>query len=425
MISPLTIAIAVAVVTTSALLVTLFQASVRRRSLLLELETNRQHANRELQLARNERDGLLDALSDAFLIIDDSHHINYANSAALRLFNAKELNNRHIRETCVDSRLNKAILDCLNSDTSHQVKITLPHTPSFNGQNDPGTSGHWVIESAPMTSLEGVSPATRILIRDVTQEHQTEQIRKDFVANASHELRTPMSIIHGYLENLLDDVTILEDRESVLRFLAVMIKHSERMSRIIEDMLVISRLESGEDDSTLNIEPFQLKECLQDILDRLEALIRNQQAKVTLELEEDSMSIRGDRFYWTQTLFNLVENALKQNPRPGLTIRIGCRTEGDRQLLWVADDGVGIPSADLPHIFRRFYRVDKNHTQSEVKGTGLGLSIVKRAVEAHQGTITASSTPGSETKFLISIPREGPTSSEVPVQASLTTPRIE
>jgi signal transduction histidine kinase len=105
-------------------------------------------------------------------------------------------------------------------------------------------------------------------------------------------------------------------------------------------------------------------------------------------------------------LFNLIENALKQNPFKDLKIEVGAEDVDKYVRIWVSDNGVGIPSADLPHIFRRFYRVEKHHSQMEIKGTGLGLSIVKRAIEAHQGTITVSSTPGRETKFLMTIPKE-------------------
>ena len=123
-------------------------------------------------------------------------------------------------------------------------------------------------------------------------------------------------------------------------------------------------------------------------------------------MDDEKLLLQGDRFYWTQVLFNLVENALKQNPHPGLRIEIGLEAAGSNHRIWVADNGIGIPSADLAHIFRRFYRVEKHHSQQEIKGTGLGLSIVKRAVEAHGGTITVNSVPGRETKFLMTVPRE-------------------
>jgi len=263
----------------------------------------------------------------------------------------------------------------------------------------------WIIDAARLPTHEGGEPTTRLILRDVTTEHQTEQIRKDFVANASHELRTPMAIINGYLENLLDD-DMVNDPQMARRFLSVMRKHADRISRIVEDMLVISRLESGEA-AALKIEPFRFRSCIKDVLERLESLIRSQQAEILVLMPDEGLILHGDRFYWTQVLFNLVENALKQNPHPGLRVEIGCETAGDFHHIWVADNGIGIPSADLPHIFRRFYRVEKHHSQQEIKGTGLGLSIVKRAIEAHGGTITVTSVPGRETKFFITLPKAG------------------
>jgi len=184
-------------------------------------------------------------------------------------------------------------------------------------------------------------------------------------------------------------------------------KHADRISRIVEDMLVISRLESGEVNA-LKIEPFRFRSCIKDVLERLESVIRNQHAEITVTMPDPDLIIHGDRFYWTQVLFNLVENALKQNPHSGLCVEVGCVPVVDQIHIWVSDNGVGIPSADLSHIFRRFFRVEKHHSQQEIKGTGLGLSIVKRAVEAHGGTIGVTSVPGSETKFLITLQRALP-----------------
>jgi len=259
-----------------------------------------------------------------------------------------------------------------------------------------------VIDAAPLEDQTENDQRTRVVIRDVTSDYQTEQIRKDFVANASHELRTPLAIINGYLENLIDD-SVHEDPELTLRFLKVMRKHSTRISRIVEDMLVISRLESGEA-AALKIKPFPFHGCIDDVLERLESMINAQQAQVRLKVKDTGLRVLGDRFYWTQVMFNLVENALKQNPRPGLKITIGCARRDQGVEIWVADNGIGIPSSDLPFIFRRFFRVEKHHPQEDIKGTGLGLSIVKRAVEAHNGEITVTSTPGQETRFTIKLP---------------------
>jgi len=359
----------------------------------------------DLKRAEDERNHLLDALGDAFIIVDADANIRFANSMARGLFSGRELVGRKVREAFLDPRLAEALLQCLETGEPVQQRVVLPQQTSPLGDLETRGMNAWFIDAAQLTDSSSIDKRdTRVVIRDITSEYQLEQIRKDFVANASHELRTPLAIISGYLENLLDG-DMLEDQEMSKRFLSVMQKHAERISRIVEDMLVISKLESGES-SAIKIEPFEIHSCIKDVLERLESVIQNQQALVTVNLQQDNLILNGDRFYWTQVLFNLIENALKQNPYKDLKIEVGAEEIDKFVRIWVSDNGVGIPSADLPHIFRRFYRVEKHHSQMEIKGTGLGLSIVKRAIEAHQGTITVSSTPGRETKFLMTIPKE-------------------
>lgn len=357
----------------------------------------------ELKQAEDERNHLLDALGDAFLIVDADANIRFANAMARDLFSGRELVGRQVREAFLDPRLAEALLKCLETGEPVQQRVVLPQQTSPLGDLETRGMNAWMIDAAKLSDAADHESHTRVVIRDVTAEYQLDQIRKDFVANASHELRTPLAIITGYLENLLDG-EMLEDPEMAKRFLTIMKKHAERISRIVEDMLVISKLESGEA-SAIKIEPFKVHSCIKDVLERLESVIQNQKAIVSVNLQQDNLLMHGDRFYWTQVLFNLIENALKQNPYKDLKIEVGAEETEKSVRIWVSDNGVGIPSADLPHIFRRFYRVEKHHSQMEIKGTGLGLSIVKRAVEAHQGTITVSSIPGRETKFLMTIPK--------------------
>ena len=358
----------------------------------------------ELEQTREERNRLLDALGDAFLLVDSGANIRFANAAARSLFGSRQLIDRPVSEAFIDPRLAAALLECLTTGQPVQSRLVLPQQTSPRGDLENRGFNAWIIDAAKLSSPTSGEPNTRVIIRDVTAEHQLEQVRKDFVANASHELRTPLAIINGYLENLLDD-NLIEEPEMARRFLTIMRKHADRISRIVEDMLVISRLESGEVNA-LKPEPFRFRSCINDVLERLESVIRNQQAELTITMPEPGLVIQGDRFYWTQVLFNLVENALKQNPHSGLRVEIGCEAVEDSVRIWVSDNGVGIPSADLPHIFRRFFRVEKHHSQQEIKGTGLGLSIVKRAIEAHGGNISVTSVPGSETKFLITVPKQ-------------------
>ena len=371
----------------------------------------------KLQLSQMERDRLLDALLDALVLVDARGLVVYANEAARALFHVRDCVGRSVRETILDHRLAEPVLRCLATGEAARATVVLPGDRLAVPHSDGAGPVAWVVDAAPIPGERSDDALIRVLFSDITAQTRTEQVRRDFVANASHELRTPLAIISGYLENLLDD-NLLESQDTARRFLTVMRKHSDRISRLVEDMLVISRMESGEA-SALNKEPFRIQACVADVIERLEPLIQSQGSEIRLRIADPSLSIHGDRFYWTQILFNLVENALKQNPNQGLTVEVGCERGHGLTRIWVSDNGIGIPASHLPHVFRRFYRVEHHHSQNAIKGTGLGLSIVKRAVEAHGGTIGVTSIPGTETRFVMEIPDPAPASSATTEHSSL------
>lgn len=378
---------------------------IQHRQHLAELRLQDKKSERVRREALRERDELLDALGDAFLLVNEASQIIFANACAHTLVKGRKLMGQSIMEAFLDDQISVAIMKCIRTKQPMQERVVLysSHTP-LGAVGDDGVSA-WEIDAAPLTGYENEETnqcVTRVVIRDVTVEYQADQVRRDFVANASHELRTPMSIINGYLENLLDD-NVMDEPQMARKFLETMRKHGQRISRLVEDMLTISKMESGES-MALNKEVFDFQGCVQDVIDRLEPMIAKQQATVRMQFEPNDLKISGDRFYWIQIMFNLVENALKQNPDPGVIIVVsGVRADGG-VVISVCDNGVGIPSADLPYIFKRFYRVQKHHSQSAIKGTGLGLSIVVRAVEAHGGQISVKSSPGQETCFTVKLP---------------------
>ena len=344
-------------------------------------------------------EAILDQFSDGFLIVRKDLRIAFANRVARKHFAQKrKITGMTVIQAFLDHRMAAVIEEALKKKETHREEIRLDERLEQDGE----TMERFVVIEAgrlpfPMQGVDGVW----VILRDESQRHHLEQIRRDFVANASHELRTPLSIITGYLENLTDgDVT---DPEMMQRFLGIMNKHAIRLGRIVEDMLMISKLEGSAE--LIRQEPFDLLESAADMVEHLHPVIADKNANVVIDMPEDR-SIIGDRYYWDQIFFNLIENALKQNDRKGLEIDVRLRPNGkaDRLLLEISDNGVGIPSADLPHVFKRFYRVEKHHSQ-EIKGTGLGLSIVKRAIEAHGGTISVQSQPGIHTTFAISIPK--------------------
>lgn len=371
----------------------------RAQKVLIQKQKKR---NREVRKeALMERDQLLDALGDAFLLVNEISQIVFANAAARKLVKGRKLSGRSLMEAFIDDQLSVAIMKCIRTGKPMQERVVLHSTFSPLGAASNQGISAWVIDAAPLKTI-GNEELTRVVIRDMTTEYLSDQVRRDFVANASHELRTPMSIINGYLENLLDD-GLIEDHALATKFLGAMRKHGQRIARLVEDMLVISKMESGES-IALNRDDFLVRDCIQDVVDRLELMIEKQGSVISIIIMPDDLTLNADRFYWTQILFNLVENALKQNPTNGLEIKIEAKAVDGGINISVSDNGVGIPSGDLPYIFKRFYRVEKDQVKSEIKGTGLGLSIVKRAVEAHGGEITATSQPGQRTCFMIRLP---------------------
>ncbi|MFM7181593.1 MAG: ATP-binding protein [Verrucomicrobiales bacterium] len=343
---------------------------------------------------------VFDALNEAVLVVKPDKTILLANVACRKFFpSAPELVGRRLPGIAIDSRLDALVTNCLADGSPADVQL----------QGGPTGDSLWRVDVAPLTLSGNDNRLVRLLLRDETEQARTEQIRREFVANASHELRTPLAIVHGYLESLLDGA--IEDPDLARRFLKTSRRHTERMGRLIEDMLAVSKLESG-DAALLRIKPFSLRKCLLRVTQHLASLTEQRQATIDMDIDPAVARWSGDRFYWEQVLFNLVENALKNNPQPGLKVRIVARPESDGGAsLQVEDNGIGIPKADLPFIFKRFYRVQKDHS-TDVPGTGLGLSIVKRAVEAHGASISVESQPGQRTCFTIRIPAIGIASGE-------------
>ena len=344
---------------------------------------------------------MLDQFDDGFVVVDHDLRILSANRAANETFaRVTGISGRTVIEAFLDHRISDVVKRAVTDQTKIVGTLRLEELRTVNGER---MERYLTVESAPLPiSIHGVQGAW-LLLRDESERYHVEQIRKDFVANASHEIRTPLSIIIGYLENLSEgNVT---NPEVAQRFYRVMSKHADRLARIVDDMLTISKLEGPS--GSLRNEVFDLAESASDMVEHLQPLIQEKQASVVILFPEEDRSLVGDRFYWDQIFFNLIENALKQNDKPGLEVQVRLTSTAQELIVEVADDGVGIPGTHLPHVFKRFYRVERSHSQNQVKGTGLGLSIVKRAVEAHQGVVTVSSKPGQETIFRITVPKSG------------------
>jgi two-component system phosphate regulon sensor histidine kinase PhoR len=262
--------------------------------------------------------------------------------------------------------------------------------------NGPGTRSLTVHAAR----LPGPPPRGAVLVlHDTTELRRLERLRQEFVANVSHELKTPLSVIKANVETLL--LGAVEDAEHRGQFLDRIARQSDRLHALILDLLSLARIESGEELFEVQAVPIGtvLRACLERHRPRAEA--RGQ--TMTLEADGADPAVLADEEALDQIFDNLVDNAVKYTPEGG-SIRVGWRPEGDCLCVEVSDTGIGIPEADLPRVFERFYRVHKARSR-EMGGTGLGLSIVKHLVGAMNGSVRAASQVGKGTTFTVCLPR--------------------
>jgi len=237
------------------------------------------------------------------------------------------------------------------------------------------------------------------LDRDITALRRLEKVRKDFVANVSHELRTPLTSIKGYVEALLDGAK--DNPAEAEQFLRIILKQSDRLNLILEDLLQLSQIESGQ--VRFRREPVPLSTIAERTLAALKPLAEKKGHTVTVAIPAGLPLVTGDEERLVQVLTNLLDNAVKYTPEHG-TIQIAARAMDEAWLeLSVADTGIGIPDADRPRVFERFYRVDKARSR-ELGGTGLGLAIVKHIVEGHGGQVWVEGNEPVGSKFVVKLP---------------------
>lgn len=237
-----------------------------------------------------------------------------------------------------------------------------------------------------------------IVLRDITHARKLEQMRTEFVANVTHELRTPLTSIRGFAETLLDGA--LDDPETARNFIEIIKREGGHLGALIDDLLDLSRIESGR--MRMQPETVHLSSLVTESLAGLHQKAGAQSTHLEIDVPEDLYLI-ADPNRLAQILINLVDNALKYTPVDGF-VRVKVAELNEYIRFQVSDTGSGMPKADLPRIFERFYRVDKARTR-KTGGTGLGLSIVKHIVEAHGGTIGVESDLGKGTTFTFLLPR--------------------
>lgn len=331
---------------------------------------------------------VLEAMADGVIVVGADQKVRQVNSALLAAFDLRreQALGAHYWEVFRDPEINSLFEACLRTRRPARKE----HEPLL-------TRSTFQIHAAPV--LDGQEPAgAAAVFTDVTKLKELERLRSEFVANVSHELKTPLTAILGFVETLNEGAA--DNPEDRRQFLGIIEEQSRKLLALIESLLVLSQIESGrQEPDRQEVEMGALfARALTPFRRALEAGRLTSQA----EVRPDPLVFRADAQMIDQLLSNLIDNAIKYN-RPGGTLRLAGRAEPDGIVIEVSDTGIGIPPSDLPRVFERFYRVDKSRSR-ELGGSGLGLAIAKHIVERHGGRIEAESRLGEGTRFRVFLP---------------------
>ncbi len=360
-----------------------------------------------LSSERNRSGAILRSMVEGVAVIDAHEKLVFCNRAFSEILNVDLASSegRPLIEIVRNSELIGLIRRALSSEEGLQTDITMGivQLRSFS------------VTAAPVNALDMSLPVSEggsggvlraaekpsgavVVLHDVTELRRLERVRQDFVANVSHEFKTPLTAIQGFAETLLGGA--IDDTRNNRRFLEVIREHAARLARLTDDLLKLARIEAGK--LEVQFFPVNVMELIESCTDTTLLKAARKQIAIEIDLQQGLPSIRGDASLLRDVLQNLLDNAIQYTPEGG-HIRVNA-IAGPREVIFtVADTGIGIPLAEQERIFERFYRVDPARSR-EAGGTGLGLSIAKHIVEAHGGRLSVESEIGSGSKFSFSVP---------------------
>ena len=336
---------------------------------------------------RNKLDTLFLHMTDGVVAFDREGHLIHCNPAAT------ELLQRSIDPSCTYEEL--------LGDLHPFQNVLALQKPNYI--EDELVAGDRTLALYLTPFSDKAQGGVLILLHDVTEQHRNEERRKEFVANVSHELRTPLTNIRSYAETLDENAGDLPPAMEK-KFLGVILNESDRMTHIVQDLLTLSRFDSGRDD--LKLTRFSFGTAVQDLYNAVYMEAQRHNHTLALHMEPDLPAIVADRERIVQVMMNIVSNAIKYTPDGGV-IQISAGRTDDRVWMVVDDNGIGIPEEDRSRIFERFYRVDKARSRQS-GGTGLGLSIAKEIVNRHQGVLALQSKEGPGLSVRLELKIEGP-----------------
>jgi two-component system phosphate regulon sensor histidine kinase PhoR len=338
-----------------------------------------------LQRENSRREAILGSMVEGVIAVDPLLRITFANRAFAEMMGATGLPKAGtpLVQVARDPALHEMFTAVLAEGQPLQKRLMLSAgTRSFE------------VQVAPLAG--DPHRGAIAMLYDITGLERLERVRKDFVANVSHELRTPLAAICGYAETLMEGG--LEDPANSRPFVAIILAKARQLTNIVQDLLILSSLESAKPPAA---EPISLQQSIQSALRTVEPMAKTRGVSLVCESFPD-LEVLGYEIRLEQVWVNLLDNAIKFN-RPDGEVRVDVVRDPERALVRVCDTGSGIPSRDLPRIFERFYRVDKARSRA-TGGTGLGLAIVKHAVEQMGGSVSVESHLGQGSVFTVALP---------------------
>ncbi len=340
-----------------------------------------------LEAERDKLKGILEGMAEGVVATDRDERILHLNPKAARLLGTTGAVASHpIWEATRLREVSEALSQAMASGERVAASIVQPGAPDRTLD----------LRASPLFA-DGETVGAVLVIEDVTQLRRLETMRQDFVANVSHELKTPITAIRGMVETLIDDPEAPVGVQR--RFLEKVLRQAERMSSLVADLLSLARLESGRE---LECAPIDLRGPIQASVRALQPALEARRVELEVALPEAPVVVLGEEEALRQAVTNLLDNAIKYSA-PGRKVRVGLRFTPSQVAIEVEDQGIGIEAHHRERIFERFYRVDKARSR-ELGGTGLGLAIVKHIAHALGGEVSVDSIPGSGSTFRIHLP---------------------
>jgi two-component system, OmpR family, phosphate regulon sensor histidine kinase PhoR len=332
-------------------------------------------------------EAILAGMVEGVIVVDAQGRLELVNEAARRMLRLENVAvGRPYVETIRLPSIAELVAAVLVGRTIDPVQFSPPRDPART----------IMARAAPATGA--AEHGVILVLHDITDLRRADQIRRDFVANVSHELRTPLTAVRGYVEALSDGDTTAEDGR---RFLEIIARQTDRMERLVKDLLKLARLDAGQE--PLQLRACSTKELTDTVVADVEAAAESRHQRIAVHVAPGAEQVRADSAKLHDVLRNLVANAVAYSPE-NTTVRIDATSQDSHVTIAVSDEGPGIPDEDLTRVFERFYRVDKSRAR-DPGGTGLGLAIAKHLVELHGGTIGVQNNPDGGARFTVTLPK--------------------